>query len=51
MASYTLSNAAVEHARWLIESRQYLYRASEWRHKTIELAAHDLMQHLDKTSG
>ena len=27
------------------------YRASEWRHKEIELAAHDLLQHLDKTSG
>ena len=28
-----------------------VYRASEWRHKAIELAAHDLLQHLDKTSG
>jgi hypothetical protein len=28
-----------------------VYRASEWRHKDIELAAHDLLQHLDKTSG
>jgi hypothetical protein len=27
------------------------YRASEWRHKEIELAAHDLLQHLDNTSG
>ena len=27
------------------------YRASEWRHKESELAAHDLLQHLDKTSG
>jgi hypothetical protein len=27
------------------------YRASEWRHKEIELAAHDLLQHLDKTSS
>jgi hypothetical protein len=26
------------------------YRAAEWRHKAIELAAHDLLQHLDKTS-
>lgn len=24
-----------------------VYRASEWRHKTIELAAHDLLQRLD----
>jgi len=28
-----------------------VYRASEWRHKQIELAAHDLLQHLDKTAG
>jgi hypothetical protein len=28
-----------------------VYRASEWRHKAIELAAHRLLQHLDKTSG
>jgi hypothetical protein len=27
------------------------FRAAEWRHKEIELAAHDLLQHLDKTSG
>jgi hypothetical protein len=25
------------------------YRAAEWRHKEIELAAHKLLQHLDKT--
>jgi hypothetical protein len=25
------------------------YRAAEWRHKEIELAAHDLLQHLDNT--
>jgi hypothetical protein len=25
------------------------YRAAEWRHKEIELAAHQLLQHLDKT--
>ncbi len=24
-----------------------VYRASEWRHKDVELAAHDLLQHLD----
>jgi hypothetical protein len=116
MASYTLNKAAVEHARRLIEARQYVldsdwgdvqpgasdqnsyleshswddyaawhlgltdgaadetkaryafvygdfrrihrtgliacvYRASEWRHKAVELAAHDLLQQLDKTSG
>jgi hypothetical protein len=27
-----------------------VYRASEWRHKAIELAAHDLLQALDKVS-
>jgi hypothetical protein len=25
------------------------YRAAEWRHKEVELAAHNLLQHLDKT--
>ncbi len=24
------------------------YRAAEWRHKEVELAAHDLLQYLDK---
>ena len=28
-----------------------VYRASEWRHKAVELAAHDLLQQLDRTSG
>jgi len=28
-----------------------VYRASEWRHKAVELAAHDLLQHLDATSA
>jgi hypothetical protein len=28
-----------------------VYRAAEWRHKEVELAAHDLLQHLDRTSG
>ena len=27
------------------------YRAAEWRHKDVELAAHRLLQYLDKTSG
>jgi hypothetical protein len=27
-----------------------LYRAAEWRHKEIELAAHDLLQRLDRRS-
>ena len=116
MASYTLNEAAVAHARKLIENRQYVldsdwgevaptaddenaflkrhswddyalwhlgltdgatdetkaryafvcgdfrrvhrtgliacvYRAAEWRHKAIELAAHELLQELDRTSG
>jgi hypothetical protein len=28
-----------------------VYRASEWRHKQVELAAHDLLQLLDEVSG
>jgi len=28
-----------------------VYRASEWRHKAIELAAHDLLQRLDSVAG
>jgi hypothetical protein len=116
MASYTLNDRAVAHARRLIDARQYVldsdwgdvapiaddenaflknhswdeyadwhlgltegasdktkaryafvcgdfrrvhrtaliacvYRASEWRHKAIELAAHDLLQRLDKATG
>jgi hypothetical protein len=116
MASYSLNEAAVAHARRLIDARQYVldstwgdvqpsaddenaflesrsweeyadwhlgltegaadetkaryafvygdfrrvhrsgliacqYRAAEWRHKTIELAAHELLQHLDSTSA
>jgi hypothetical protein len=27
------------------------YRAAEWRHKDVELAAHELLQRLDKTSA
>jgi len=27
------------------------YRAAEWRHKVVELAAHELLQHLDRTAG
>jgi hypothetical protein len=27
------------------------YRAAEWRHKEVELAAHDLLQRLDATSA
>ena len=28
-----------------------VYRASEWRHKAVELAAHDLLQRLDESAG
>lgn len=28
-----------------------VYRASEWRHKKIEVAAHDLLQELDEVAG
>jgi hypothetical protein len=28
-----------------------VYRAAEWRHKAVELAAHDLLQLLDEISG
>ena len=28
-----------------------VYRAAEWRHKQVELAAHDLLQLLDRTAG
>jgi hypothetical protein len=42
MATYTVNPEAVVRARKLIEAR---------RHKAVELAAHDLLQHLDRTSG
>lgn len=116
MATYDVNKAAVEHARKLIEGRQYVldsdwgevqpdaeaqnnylethswedyaawhlgltegandetkaryafvygdlrrvhrsgliacvYRAAEWRHKLVELAAHDLLQRLDARAG
>src|ERR671934_1233237 len=28
-----------------------LYRAAQWRHKQVERAAYELLQHLDETSG
>jgi hypothetical protein len=28
-----------------------VYRASEWRHKAVELAAHGLLQELDEAAG
>lgn len=28
-----------------------VYRAAEWRHKDVERAAYELLQHLDRTAG
>jgi hypothetical protein len=28
-----------------------VYRAAEWRHKAVERAAYDLLQHLDRAAG
>ncbi len=28
-----------------------VYRAAEWRHNAVEVAAHDLLQRLDRTAG
>lgn len=28
-----------------------VYRAAEWRHKAVELAAHELLQDLDRAAG
>lgn len=28
-----------------------VYRAAQWRHKKVELAAHDLLQRLDEVAG
>jgi hypothetical protein len=28
-----------------------VYRAAEWRHKAVELAAHELLQYLDEKTG
>lgn len=28
-----------------------VYRAAQWRHKSVELAAHDLLQYLDAAAG
>ena len=48
MAKYLVNEAGVAHARELIAARRYVLR-SEWGHKEIELAAHDLLQLLDAT--
>lgn len=31
--------------------RACVFRASEWRHKAVERAAHELLQHLDEVAG
>lgn len=36
------------HRMGLISS---VYRAAEWRHRDIELVAHDLLQHPDAVAG
>ena len=28
-----------------------VYRAAQWRHKKVELGAHELLQHLDRVAG
>lgn len=28
-----------------------VFRAAQWRHKKVELAAHELLQHLDRVAG
>lgn len=48
MASYTVNSRAVTRARRLIDARQYVL---DRRHKAVELAAHDLLQHLDRVAG
>lgn len=44
MASYTVNPAGVARCRELIAC---VFRAAQWRHKEVELAAHDLLQRLD----
>lgn len=53
MASYTVNPDAVAHAERLIRAGQIacVHRASPWRHKEVELAVHDLLQLLDRTSA
>ena len=52
MAKYDLNDAAVAftrvHRSGLIAC---VYRAAEWRHKKVEVAAHELLQELDRTAG
>jgi hypothetical protein len=43
------SHSWEEYDRWHLIACQY--RAAEWRHKEIELAAHDLLQYLDNKTA
>jgi hypothetical protein len=40
-----------EYAAWHVGLIACHYRAAEWRHKEIELAAHELLQYLDRKSA
>lgn len=40
-----------EYAAWHLGLIACVYRASEWRHKKVERAAHDLLQELDRAAG
>lgn len=48
VAKYGVSESAVTRARGLIAC---VYRASQWRHKAVELAAYDLLQYVDDAAG
>lgn len=50
MARYLVNDDAVRrvHRSGLIAC---VYRAAEWHHKRVELAAHELLQHLDDVAG
>jgi hypothetical protein len=57
MATYTVNKKAV--ARVCGDLRRVhrsaliacVFRAAEWKHKEVELAAHKLLQHLDETAS
>jgi hypothetical protein len=59
VASYSVNEHGVPRARELGDFRRIHrsgiiachYRAAEWRHKEIELAAHELLQLIDAKSG
>jgi hypothetical protein len=46
--AFVVGDLTKVHRSGLIAS---VYRASEWRHKAVEIAAHDLLQELDKAAG